>query len=139
MTARPARQVKATGGLTIIRGSNRGRPVVTPWLAFVIVVVVALFGIVSTRTTLDAGAFELAELSTQLTEAEVHNQRLRLEIARLESPGRIAPAAEELGLVYPTERSLIAVPGVVVAVEDPDPRWAGLETYAAGAAQDVTP
>jgi cell division protein FtsL len=113
--------------------------VITPWLAFVLVVVVALFGIVLTRTTLDKGAFELAELDQQLATAQVRNQHLRLEIARLESPGRVAPAAEMLGMVYPDERTLVTVDGVVVVVNDLDPRWAGLDRYAAAAPETVSP
>ena len=133
MTARAVRQSRAAaGGLRVIHGSRQKRPVITPWIAFVLVVVVALFGIVLTRTTLDHGAFELADLSRQLATEQVRNQHLRLEIARLESPGTVAPAAEALGMVYPDERTLVTVDGVVVVANDPDPRWAGLERYAAG-------
>jgi cell division protein FtsL len=138
VTARALRQTKPAGrGFRVIQGARRRHIVFTPWVAFSMVVVVALFGIVVARTTLDQGAFELADLNLKIAEAEVSNQRLRLEIARLESPGRVAPAAESLGLVYPTERAVLTVTGIVVQSTDPDPRWATLDRYAAGA--EVTP
>ena len=140
MTARPLRQARAGGrGLRVIQGAQSRHPVITPWIAFVLVVVVALCGIVLTRTTLDKGAFELAELDQQLATAQVRNQHLRLEIARLESPGRVAPSAELLGMVYPDERTLMTVDGVVVVANDPDPRWAGLDRYAAAASGPAGP
>ena len=37
------------------------------------------------------------------------NRQLNLEIARLENPARIAPLAEEMGLVIPTETNQILV------------------------------
>ncbi len=132
MTARPLRQARPAGrSFRVIEGARRRGVVITPWAAFSIVVVVALFGIVVARTTLDQGAFELADLNLKIAEAEVSNQRLRLEIARLESPARVAPAAEALGLVYPTERAVLTVTGVVVQSSDPDPRWSTLDRYAA--------
>jgi cell division protein FtsL len=139
MTARPLRQSRPAGRVfRVIPGARRRGPVITPWAAFSVVVVVALFGIVVARTTLDQGAFELAELNRSIAEAEVFNQRLRLEIARLESPARVAPAAEALGLVYPTERAVLAVTGILAQSSDPDPRWATLDRYAAESIE-VTP
>ncbi len=136
-TARPLRQSRQnTRSFRVIPGRQKSRVVVAPWLTFCLVVVVALFGIVVTQTALDEGAFDLAELDRQIAEAAVHNQHLRLEIARLESPGRIAPAAEELGLVYPQERTVLRVDGVILQSSDPDPRWATLDRYAAGEVED---
>lgn len=139
MTARSLRQPRTVQrGLRVIPGAARKRVVVAPWVTFSLVVVVALFGIVVARTTLDQGAFDLADLNRKIAEAEVSNQRLRLEIARLESPGRVAPAAESLGLVYPTERAVLTVAGIVVQSTDSDPRWATLDRYAS-AASEVAP
>ena len=53
--------------LRVVKGRKfNGRPRLTPWLAFTLVVVVALFGIVVTQTSLDRGAFELAELNRSI-------------------------------------------------------------------------
>lgn len=139
-TARPLSQTRNPGrSLSVITGTRAGRPVIAPWVVFSLVVVLALFGLVLSRTTLDEGAYELAELTQEIAEAQTQNQRLRLEVARLESPARIAPAAAELGLVYPTERLLMTVPGVVAQSSDSDPRWATLDRYASEAHGGTTP
>ncbi len=76
---------------------------------FGMVVVAAMIGLVLARTSLDAGAFELTEMRRQI-EAEEHRQEiLTLEIASMESPGRVAPLAEEMGMVLPDERLVLFV------------------------------
>ena len=130
-----ARAVRAPGrreaGLRLVHGRRHRRPVVTPFAAFVLIVLVALFGIVFARTALDQGAFDLAELDRAILEARSENTELRLEVARLESPTRVAPLAEQMGMVFPTERDTV----VVERVDDPlapvDPRWASIGRYAA--------
>lgn len=132
MTARPLRAPgRAQTGLRVVHGRRKGRPVVTPFLAFVLIVLVALFGIVFARTALDQGAFDLAELNRSLVEAGTENTRLRLEVARLESPNRVAPLAEQMGMVFPTERDTVVVQRVVDPLEPADPRWASIGRYAA--------
>ena len=100
-------------------------------MVFTLVVVVAFVGLVLARTALDRGAFELADLEGRIAQAETENTQLRLEIARLENPARIAPLAEELGFVYPDRRSPLLVSGVVVDHRDADPRWAEIDRLAA--------
>jgi cell division protein FtsL len=70
-------------------------------MIMVIIAVVAFLGLGFARTSLDRSAFELAELTRAIDEQAAINQQLRLEVARLENPARIAPLAEELGLVIP--------------------------------------
>ena len=84
--------------------------------------VLAFLGLGFARTSLDRAAFELAELSRAIDSQAALNQQLRLEIARLESPARIAPLAEELGLVVPSDTNqllvdLDAAPPLVAGVD----------------------
>lgn len=133
MTARPLRRqtTAAVAGLRVIAGRRRDhRPHVAPWLAFTVVVVVALMGVVAAQTSLDRGAFELGKLDRAIAEAKTENQHLRLEVARLESPTRVAPMAESLGLVYPESRQPVLVQGVVEQVVEVDQRWSSITEFA---------
>jgi cell division protein FtsL len=70
-------------------------------MSMVLIAVIAFLGLGFARTSLDKSAFELATLDKGIAEQTALNQQLNLEIARLENPARIAPLAEELGLVIP--------------------------------------
>lgn len=138
MTARAHRLPnRREAGLRLVQGRRHRRPVVTPFLAFVLIVLVALFGIVFARTALDQGAFDLSELNREVVAARSHNTQLRLEVARLESPTRVAPLAEQMGMVFPTERDTVVVERTTDPAEPEDPRWASIGRYAA--ATSVTP
>ncbi len=96
---------------------------------------------VLTRTSLDRIAIELSTVEAQLAEAKGLNQRLRLEIAELESPARVAPAAQELGMVYPQSSNRLVVEGVLTETVA-DPRWSEMNRFAApanGSPPDETP
>ncbi len=131
MTARPLRSPALRPPLRVLSGRRPRLPSVAPWMVFTLVVVVAFVGLVLARTALDRGAFELADLDTRIAQAETENTQLRLEIARLENPARIAPLAEEMGFVYPDRRSPLLVAGVVVDHRGADPRWAEIDRLAA--------
>lgn len=133
MTARPLRIPRPAGGLRVVQGRTIRKPVVAPWMAFTLVVVVAFVGLAIARTAMDQGAFELAELDRRIAVEETRNQHLRLDVSRLESPARIGPLAEEMGLVYPEDRVLVVVRGVAGPGPDEDPRWAAIDRYAAAA------
>jgi cell division protein FtsL len=85
----------------------------------VLIAVVAFLGLGFARTSLDRSAFDLAELNKAIDEQQAINEQLRIEVARLENPARIAPLADELGLVIPaTTNPLLVnldVPSPVVA------------------------
>ena len=101
MTVEPLRRPAEQERLRVLRGRRSRRPALTPWVIMVIIAVVAFFGLGFARTSLDKSAFELTELNKAIDEQIAINQQLSLEIARLESPARIAPLAEDLGLVIP--------------------------------------
>ncbi len=81
-------------------------------MAFVLLVVSVFLGMVWSRTLLDEGAFRLAELQTRIEQETVQNRLLRLEVARLANPDRVASLAESLGLFYPDEVVHVYVPEV---------------------------
>ena len=83
-----------------------------PWLLFSTVAVLAFFAIIWSRITLDRTAFELQELEGRIAAEQARYDELRLEVARLESPSRIAPLAEELGMVFPSRTVTVAANGV---------------------------
>ena len=80
-----------------------------PWMIMALIAVVAFLGLGFARTSLDRAAFELAELDRAIAEETAINRQLSIEIARLENPARIAPLAEDLGLVIPSEVNRILV------------------------------
>ncbi len=109
MSARPQRAVQADGGLRVLRGRKISRPSVAPWMVMALVGITAFFGLVFARTSLDNSAFELAELRESIEIQTELNRDLRIEIARMENPARIAPLAEEMGLVVPDETHQLLV------------------------------
>ncbi len=123
---------RSAQGLRVLTGRRQRRQPLGPWVIFSAVAVVAFLGMVLTRTSLDRIAIELTVAESQLAEAKSLNQRLRLEIARLESPARIAPAAQALGMVYPQSSNRLVVEGVIGDTVA-DPRWAEINRFAAQA------
>ena len=108
MTARPLARNTTEGGLRVLSGRRVRRPSIAPWMMMALIGVVAFLGLGFARTSLDRSAFELAELEKAIAEQSALRQQLELEIARLENPARIAPLAEEMGLVIPeTTRQLL--------------------------------
>lgn len=112
MTARPLRTPSRDAGLRVIEGRNRARPATAPWVVVSVVTVATFLGLIGARTALDRSAFELAALQAEIAEEASVNQRLRIEIAAMENPARIAPLAEQLGLVIPSHRRQLLVSGV---------------------------
>lgn len=122
MTARPQRRQVTERRLRVLKGRRLRRPTVAPWMIMALIGVTAFLGLGFARTSLDKSAFELAELNKAIGEQSAVNLQLSLEIARLENPARIAPLAEELGLVIPENVSQILVdlepaPVVVAGIE----------------------
>ena len=107
--AAPRRSPAPDGGLRVIPGRESRRPTVAPWMVMALIGVVAFLGLGFARTSLDRSAFELAELNTEIEAQRILNQELKLEIARLENPARIAPLAVEMGMVIPTDTNQLLV------------------------------
>ena len=117
--ARPVGKQGADKGLRVLKGRRLRKPSIAPWMIMVIIAVVAFLGLGFARTSLDRSAFDLAELNKAIDEQLALNEQLRLEVARLENPARIAPLADGLGLVIPAETNQLLVnldvPSPVVA------------------------
>lgn len=123
MTApRPIHGTDSENGLRVLKGKRLRKPSIAPWMIMVIIAVVAFLGLGFARTSLDRSAFDLAELDRAIETQLALNEQLRLEVARLENPARIAPLADELGLVIPGETNQLLVnldaPSPVVAETD---------------------
>jgi cell division protein FtsL len=68
----------------------------------VVFVVASLFGLVSSHVVLTQGQFRLEQLERKAADEQARFERLRLQVAQLESPERIVAAAQErLGMVPP--------------------------------------
>lgn len=109
MSARPQRLTEESSRLRVLRGRRARKVTLAPWMVMILVGVIAFFGLVFARTSLDKSAFDLAALDSAIEEQIEINRDLRIEIARLENPARIAPLAEEMGLVIPVETHQLLV------------------------------
>ncbi len=116
MTAR-ALQKETPARIRLISSGPTGRPRVAAWVVYTLVVALVFFGLIYSQTELDASAFELQELDEQISDAQLLHSELSLEVARLSSPARIVPAANDLGMVLPTEMRTISAPGVVARAD----------------------
>jgi len=122
--ARPARRVAREQRLRVLEGRRSARSILlAPWSIVVFVAVAGFLGLGFAQTSLDHSAFELSDLESAIAEQHALNEELRLEIARLENPARIAPLAEDLGMVLPVDTNTILVdldqPGPAVVSATP--------------------
>ncbi|MBW3668134.1 MAG: hypothetical protein KY443_02870 [Actinobacteria bacterium] len=79
----------------------------------VFVVVGGLFGLVASHVVLTQGQFRLQQLEKKAAESQARYERLRLQVAELESPERIVAAAQErLGMVAPPGVKYLSPTGV---------------------------
>jgi cell division protein FtsL len=81
-------------------------------MVVVVAVLVAFFGMIYSRISLDRTAFELQELEHQITQQQEQMEGLRVEAARLQDPEVITARAAGLGLVYPESRTPLLVDDV---------------------------
>lgn len=109
MTAVANPRPRSREGIRVLRGKQARRPVLGPWMIVALIAVGGFLGLGFAQTSLDRAAFELAELEKAIDQAEAQNLELKLEIARLENPARIAPLAEEMGLVLPETTNQLLV------------------------------
>lgn len=125
MTARPSKVVAPRPRLRVVTGSRAAiRLHISPWLVTMMVAVIGMFAMVVGRTTLDRGAVELARLDAQIEVADARAAELELQIAGMEGAARIGPLAEQMGMIYPSDRMVLVVDGVVGPVDGADTRWA---------------
>jgi cell division protein FtsL len=116
----PKQQPKARPPLRVVEPERPARRAVDPrrrarlMTAIVVLVVVgSLFGLVASHVVLTQGQFRLEQLEQQSADAQARYERLRLQVAQLESPERIVAAAQErLGMVPPPGVTYLSPTGV---------------------------
>ncbi len=135
MTVRPVavpRQVAAP--LRLLHNHKVRIPHLGMWVVYTFLAIIAFFGLIYSRTALDASAFELQQLETGIAEEQERFQQLRLEVARLSSPERIIPAAEEMGLIFPGDVTPLTASGVVAGdASDLEDRWTEVKSVLSAA------
>lgn len=87
-------------------------PRVVPLVFFTILAVAVFFMMIYLRIALDRTAFELDTIEREISLEESRQLDLRLSLAELQDPLRIATEAERIGLVHPDERRSIAIAGL---------------------------
>lgn len=91
----------------------------TTFLVLVALTFGVMLGILGLRVLLAQGQVRIDELEAQVDAAQTQNQRLRLEVASLESPQRIVDEARtRLGMVPPESVTYLAP---VAAPDTPPP------------------
>ncbi|HEX2267626.1 MAG TPA: cell division protein FtsL [Actinomycetota bacterium] len=90
-----------------------GRRLIPQRVAFfagaVLVVSILVLGIVSLQAVLSETSFEMRELSRKATQLQSEYSRLKLQVAELSSPERVAREARSLGLTIPTRIRTLSV------------------------------
>ena len=110
--AKPARTVKRVNGAPARRpASRKPRPVAPPRAPFVLLVVGllggALVSLLLLNTVLAQDAFTATELQRSNQRLNQQRQALQEEIAREESPARLAPKAKALGMREPRQPAFV--------------------------------
>jgi hypothetical protein len=89
-------------------------PVTAPRAPFValvlVIVVVGVLGILVINTKINENVFQLGKLRDQQSSLDWQEQRLNREIADRESPGNLAAAARQLGLVKADAPAYLRLP-----------------------------
>ena len=88
-----------------------GSPRIVPLLFFTVLVVAIFFAMIYLRIAMDRSAFELDAVNGQIVLEQSRTLDLRLELAQLQDPQRIATQASQIGLVYPEEQISLVVAG----------------------------
>ncbi len=75
----------------------------------ILMVSVLVLGIVSLQAVLSETSFEMREMSKKATQLQSEYSRLKLMVAELSSPERVAREARRLGLTFPTQVRTLSV------------------------------
>ena len=126
MTVRPAAVTRpaVSAPLRLLQSKRVRMPHLGMWMVYTMVAIVAFFGLIYSRTALDESAFQLQQIQNETAAEQERFQQLRLQVARLKSPERIVPAAQEMGLVFPDDVTPVVASGVVVVENtELEERW----------------
>jgi len=128
VTARLAPAPQKRPHIRVVPGRGIQPLRMAPWLLFTVLVVFIFFALIYSRTTLSDSAFRLTEVDAQIAQEEASFQQLRLEVARLQSPQRIVPLAEQIGLVLPYQVRTVEAAGVTGSEGGAEARWAEVKS-----------
>ena len=106
---RPAEKEKAP--LKVVEPTPAAPPAskrVTVAMAALTITGLCLFGVVAAHVKLTQGQVRLDRLEARSGDAQATYDRLRLQVAELESPERVVAAAHELGMVVPAKVTYLA-------------------------------
>lgn len=104
---------------------RRGR--IRYWVLLGVALAAAFLLMVYSRIALDRTAFVLEEVERSIAMQEARYWELRLQVTQLQSPERIAAAAEDLGMVYPETVVTVEVPGLGSPGPGVEDRWIELK------------
>lgn len=112
-SAPPVKRAPARPDLHVVREeelreADRARMVRQLVVTATIVAALCLFGVVVFHVLLTQNQFRLDKLQEQSIERQAEYDRLRLQVAELESPDRIIAAAQALGMVTPPKVTYLA-------------------------------
>ncbi len=118
--------------MRLIQGVSGRRPHAVTWMTFCLLAVLVFFALIAARTSLDRTAFELTEINGQIAAEEARFEALKLQIAKLSAPSRVAPLAESMGMVLPSDVTRVRAAGVIRYETDREERWAEMKPILAG-------
>lgn len=101
---RPPRPRRTAGVGTMPRRRARRLPFA---LVAGLVVTTLLIVLASAQAIVAQGAFRLSDLADRAQQLEAEADRLRLEVARLSTPDRIAAVGRRAGLAAPTQVEIL--------------------------------
>lgn len=87
-----------------------GRPAIAFAAAMVVTVAAFVFGLVLLNIYLAQSSFNLAQIQSNAIREEAKYRRMRFEVARAESPEKVAEIATQLGLVPPESQEYLVGP-----------------------------
>lgn len=126
MTAQPITSPRPARRFRVLHAPKR-TPRFGMWLMTVLLIGGVFFGLIYSQTRLNERAIALQNAERAIETELARMESLQLEVARLQSPSRVAPAAEELGMVFPGERHTLSAPGVIVQSDEGIERLADLK------------
>jgi len=118
-TLRVSRRARRSANRSLLIG-----PRLIPLAFYTLLVIGLFFAMIYLRIALDRTAFELDSIERAITHEESRQLDLRLTIAELQDPVRIATEAERIGMTTPNERIPIVISsarGIAPPIEQESP------------------
>lgn len=121
------RAVPPRGDFHMVIGPHTRRRRITQWVLLSIAGCALFIVLVLSRIALDRHAFVMEDLEGAIATEEARYWELRMDVAELRDPARIARMARSMGMVYPEEVRVVSVPGLGSSGVGIEERWANLK------------